>query len=524
MRYDKSLVRRLLSEREQGAEPKRPVRWGLARKVASLMCCLLLAGAVGVQPAPWGGEAEAASAKVYRLSKDKQAGRLRVTLRKSETIEVDIPFAEVLIGDPAVADVLPLTNHSIYVLGKEVGSTNISIYDKDKQLLGVLDLEIAYDAKGLARTLSQNITGGKIKVSSVNGRLLLSGTVLDAPSLTRALNLANQYAPDAVTNALSVGTSQQVMLEVRFVEVERTAGRELGVKWDVVSKRFSAMTGTGLLTSTTPFGTIIGTLLSGGVDADIIIEALEEKGLARRLAEPNLVALSGDTASFLAGGEFPFPTGADKDEIRIEFKKFGVGLSFTPTVLADGLINMEIEPEVSQLDPTTTLRLASIEIPSLVVRRAHTTVELRDGQSFAIAGLLQSNHSKARQQLPWIGQVPVLGALFSSTSYQKEETDLVIIVTPRLVRPASPDERLVTPLDKSRPGNDVDLFLFGDMEVPNDVVDYFKAGGNKQGPYGHIIPSGTERVRAYPIGGREDSKATQYGFLGGTGARRYNDK
>jgi len=170
------------------------------------------------------------------------------------------------------------------------------------------------------------------------------------------------------------------------------------------------------------------------------------------------------------------------------------------------------------------LRLANIEIPSLVVRRAQTTVELRDGQSFAIAGLLQSNHSKARQQLPWIGQVPVLGTLFSSTSYQKEETELVIIVTPRLVRPANPDERLVTPLDKSRPGNDVDIFLFGDMEVPNDVVDYFKAGGNKQGPYGHILPSGEKRARAFSLSSREDSKTTQYGFLGGKGARRYYDK
>ena len=524
MKYNRLLVWRRRGERAHDAERKNSARWGLLRKAASLMCCLAMAGALSVQPAPWSAPAEAAGAKVYRLSKDKQAGRLRVTLQKSDTIEVDTTFAEVLVGDPAVADVLPLTNHTLYVLGKQVGSTNVSIYDENKQLLGVLDLEVAYDARGLARTLSQNITGAKIKVSSVNGRILLGGTVPDAPSLTRALTLANQFAPDSVSNALTVGTSQQVMLEVRFVEVERTAGRELGIKWDVVSKRFSAMTGTGLLTSVTPFGTIIGSLLSGGVDADVIIEALEEKGMARRLAEPNLVALSGDTASFLAGGEFPFPIGADDGEIQIEFKKFGVGLSFTPTVLADGLINMDIEPEVSQLDPTNTLRLANVEIPSLVVRRAKTTIELRDGQSFAIAGLLQANHSKARQALPWVGQVPVLGALFSSTSYQKEETDLVIIVTPRLVRPASPDERLVTPLDKNRPGNDVDLFLFGEMEVPNDVIGYFKSGGEKQGPYGHIIPNGEGRATVRTLSSREGAKTTQYGFLGGNGARRYYDK
>ena len=290
-----------------------------------------------------------------------------------------------------------------------------------------------------------------------------------------------------------------------------------GVRWDVAAKKFSAMTGNGLLTATQPFGTIIGTLLSGGIDADLIIDALEEKGLARRLAEPNLVALSGDTASFLAGGEFPFPTGADEREIRIEFKKFGVGLTFTPTVLANGLINLVIEPEVSQLDLTTTLRLANIEIPSLVVRRANTTVELRDGQSFAIAGLLQANHSKATQQLPWLGSVPVLGALFKSNSYQKEETDLVIIVTPRLVQPADPNQMLATPLDNTKPGNDVDFFLMGEMEVPNDVIGFFKKGGEVEGPFGHIIPTGSREViqaDATPV----------FGFIGGKGAKRYNDK
>ena len=228
-----------------------------------------------------------------------------------------------------------------------------------------------------------------------------------------------------------------------------------------------------------PFGTFITTLLDNGNSVDSIIDALEKKGLARRLAEPNLVTLSGQTANFLAGGEFPFPVQADNFQVTLEFKKFGVGLAFTPTVLANGLINLEIEPEVSDLDETNALQINGITVPSLIVRRAKTTVELRDGQSFAIAGLIQTRHRKQVHQLPWLGEVPVLGALFRSSSYEKEESDLVIIVTPRLVRPAVPGQRLLTPLDQKLASNDRDFFLRGKLEV----------GKHWDSPYGHIIDS-----------------------------------
>jgi pilus assembly protein CpaC len=222
----------------------------------------------------------------------------------------------------------------------------------------------------------------------------------------------------------------------------------------------------------------VARLLDGGTKADVIIQALEKRGLARRLAEPNLVALSGDTASFLAGGEFPFPVQADNNKITVEFKKFGVGLKFTPTVLGEGQINLKIDPEVSELDPTSVLRVNGIEVPSLMVRRTSTTIELRDGQSFAIAGLLYSNNFKNQSQLPWIGEVPVLGTLFRSAAFQRKETDLVIIVTPRLVRPARPDEKLVTPLDGRLPSNDRQFFLEGKQEVKAARVQPF---------HGHIL-------------------------------------
>jgi pilus assembly protein CpaC len=177
------------------------------------------------------------------------------------------------------------------------------------------------------------------------------------------------------------------------------------------------------------------------------------------------VALSGDTANFLAGGEFPIPVAQQQNAITIEFKKFGVGLAFTPTVLADGVINLKIEPEVSQIDPTNSIRIGGIEIPSLTVRRANTTIELRDGQSFAVAGLLQSMNEVSQAQLPWVGNIPILGALFKSAAFQKKETDLVIIVTPRIVRPSRPGDLVRTPLDNTLPPNDVDFFLHGVQEI-----------------------------------------------------------
>jgi pilus assembly protein CpaC len=242
-----------------------------------------------------------------------------------------------------------------------------------------------------------------------------------------------------------------------------------------------------LVSGTVPFGSILGTILTGGVDADVLIQALEQRGLARRLAEPNLIALSGDTATFLAGGEFPFPVGQTDNTVTLEFKKFGVSLAFTPTVLTDGVINLKIDPEVSQLDNTNAIRFAQVEIPSLTVRRASTTVELRDGQSFVIAGLLQANSNTQRDQLPWIGDVPVLGSLFRSAAYRRDETDLAIIVTPHIVEPLSPGDPVATPLDATRPANDVDFFLLGKDEIKTARVNKLDRSLKDRPWAGHII-------------------------------------
>lgn len=432
-----------------------------------LMSAILMAAVGSISPAVAGGQ-------VIAFDGGNKIQRLRIPVDKSDTIRLESPFSEALVGDSEVADVIPLTNQSLYVLGKKIGATRLTMLNNEKQVLGIVEVEVSYDVTGIKAQIHETLPDARIKVTSANGRIVLGGIAPDAPTLERAVSIAEQFAPGAVVNSVGISSSQQVMLEVRFIEATRNAARDLGVNWEVFNGngRFQGVTnfpggniGLGAFPANRqPFGAMIANLLSGGTTADVIVQALEERGLARRLAEPNLIALSGDTASFLAGGEFPFPVGRKNDSITIEFKKFGVGLAFTPTVLGNGLINLKIEPEVSEIDPNNTLRVNDTEIPSLITRRAKTTVELRDGQSFAVAGLLQSNHSKAQRQLPWLGQVPVLGPLLRSASFEKNETDLVIIVTPRLVQPAVPGQKLITPLDKAVASNDVDFFVRGKME------------------------------------------------------------
>jgi pilus assembly protein CpaC len=432
---------------------------------------------------------EAQAQRLVQLEGAKKTATVGISIGKSHDVRTDAAFVDITVGDPEVADVHPLTDRSLSILGRKSGTTRVSVYGEGKKPIGVFDVEVTYDTSVLAAELGRRFPHSKLKVSSVNGRIMLSGTATDAVTLDRAVTIARQFGPDII-NTVLVLQPQQVMLEVRFIEASRQAGRELGVQWNLFSRKMTANIGSrqppsllpidapsspsnvpageiaaGVLSGTAPFGFLIGRMIAGGLTTDVLINALEQKGMARTLAEPNLVALSGDTASFLAGGEFPIPVPGVLGSASIEYKRYGVGLAFTPTVLGDGLINMKIEPEVSQLDTSHPVQVAGIAVPPLIVRRASTTVELRDGQSFVIGGLLQSTGQTAMHQLPWLGDVPVLGALFRSAEYQKNETDLAIIVTPRLVRPARPDDMIKTPLDQTLPPNDADVFLFGQVEV-----------------------------------------------------------
>ena len=459
------------------ASPERPGRATASCHIASAIA--LAAGVLALaplMPAPAQAQGKKNAAVVAGVNESSLV-QLLVTVDKARTVGCDQEFTEILVANPMIADVIALSNKQVYVLGKKAGITSISLVGTNKRVISLVNVEVAHDLDGLTRRLRQFVPGSQIIVTSVNGKVLLTGTVPDTPSLSRALAIAEQVAPGAVTNAMSVRGSQQVQLEVRFIEATRDSSRDVGFDWQIVGGNKThpnklpingAATGLGLgnlLSGNAPFGVAIARVLDNGTTADVLIQALEQRGVARRLAEPNLVALSGDTASFLAGGEFPFPVQADNNKITIEFKKFGIGLAFTPTVLGEGLINLKIEPEVSELDPTVSLQVNGIAVPGLMVRRTQTTIELRDGQSFAIAGLLYNNHYKSQSQLPWIGEVPVLGTLFRSAAFQRKETDLVIIVTPRLVRPARPGQKLTTPLDGRVASNDIEFFLGGTQEI-----------------------------------------------------------
>ncbi len=471
---------------------------------------------------------DARAERLVQVGGAKRTATVNVYVGKTEDVRTDTSFVDIQVGDPDVADVNPLTDRSLSILGRKSGTTRVSVYAEGKKLIGVFDVEVSYDTSVLASTLAKRFPQSGLKVTSVNGRIMLSGTSPDAPTLDKAVTIAKQFGADVI-NSVRVLQPQQVMLEVRFIEVNRQAGRELGVQWNMFSNSgrylanigdrtpanqlpvtpagttnyhqpstttggpnitessatISPLVAAGVLSGTAPFGFMLGKLLAGGVSADVLVNALEQKGMARSLAEPNLVALSGDTASFLAGGEFPVPVPGALGTVSIEYKRYGVGLAFTPTVLSDGLVNMKIEPEVSQLDTSHPVQVAGISVPPLIVRRASTTVELRDGQSFVIGGLLQSQGQTAQQQLPWLGDVPVLGALFRSASYQKNETDLAIIVTPRLVRPTRPGDMVASPLDNTQPPNDVDLFLNGKPEITPAMA---KLAGGVDRPFsGHML-------------------------------------
>jgi pilus assembly protein CpaC len=432
---------------------------------------------------------------------------LIVPVGQSEVLEVGARYTDLMIADPEIADVLPLSDNSIYVVGKKPGTTALSIYGPGKRLLSVAMITVGANTSGLKQRLYEILPGESgIAVHPAGDSIVLSGPVSSGPRLSQALALAETYAPGKVVNMLSVQGTQQVMLTVRFVEVERNVAK--GLRFNVethdldLDRPFISTGDTigGVLLDSFGLGQL--RFRMGDVDLDILFDALEEKGLARTLAQPTLVAMSGDTASFLAGGEFPVPVAQSAGEvsdgvvtstISVEFKQFGISLAFTPTVLDDGVINLIVAPEVSDIDPNASITTGGLTIPGMKVRRAKTTVELRDGESFTIAGLLRDDYENAIRQYPFIGDLPILGNLFRSTSYQRNQTELVMVVTPHLAAPTR--TRQATPGDYFTPPSDFELFVFGAQQgLRNGAnaedralmgLDPTKVG--VEGSYGHVL-------------------------------------
>ncbi|HEY7800154.1 MAG TPA: type II and III secretion system protein family protein [Hyphomonadaceae bacterium] len=442
-------------------------------RVAGIALATSLIGTAGAQTPPANSTAE-----------------VQLALNKSRIITTDRPFTELSVGSSAIADVVALSRTSFYVLGKTVGSTNVIVRDRD-QVVGVYDVSIGYDVDSLKRKVFEVSPNEPVEIRAAQDSIVLSGSVGDASRATSIAALAERYAPGKVTNMMSVTGSQQVMLEVKFAEVQRSALKDIGTELTLTDIDGDSTFGANTLDGINPLNYFTGevTFIDAGEFAlNVAFDMLEQKGMVRTLAEPNMVALSGDTAKFLAGGEFPIPVAQEANAgagstITVEFKEFGVGLSFTPTVTGKDAINLELAAEVSAIDPSVSFTLGEIVIPGLKVRRTNTTVELRDGQSFAIAGLIQDDLTNQMRSIPWLGDLPIIGALARSDAFERRQSELVVLITARLVKPVS-NKQLAAPTDFVVPPSELEFFLFGKTE---DVKSSGASGGI-DGAYGYVQP------------------------------------
>jgi pilus assembly protein CpaC len=440
---------------------------------------------------------------------DAAMSQLAIGVGKSKLVELPAAYSDVMIADPKIADILPINAHSVYVVGKGMGVTVLTIYGAGKRVIYTSDVVVSADLDSFKNRLHEIIPSEThVSVSTANQSIVLSGTVSSPAVLQQVMTLAETYDPGKVVNMMSVQGTQQVQLSVRFVEMQRTTAKDLHISanqtlTNTTNPQVTFTTGDTLQstaqTVANAFGVASAAWRVGGGDLSLLFDALETKGLIKTLAEPTLVTMSGDTANFLAGGEYPIPisqsssSGSALPVITVEFKQFGISLAFTPTILQDGLINMVVNPEVSAIDPTTSVQVGDISVPGLKVRRAHTTVELRDGESFTVAGLLSDDYQNSISQFPFIGDLPVIGSLFRSTGYQRDQTELVIVVTPHLVTPRKGSA--ATPADSFVPPSDLELFLLGAQRGkaenvrPEDraLMSLDPGKGGVDGSYGHVL-------------------------------------
>jgi len=455
---------------------------------------------------------------------------IAVPIYRSRIVELSAPAKRVSVGNPDIADVLILRSNELYILGKDLGTTNVLLWDKNDALISAVTVSVTHDLEGLKRQLGALLAGERIEVYSAQRNVVLAGQVSSAVKMAAAVQLAESYLEQAATakekiffeaekggaagaerksgeviNLMSVGGAQQVMLEVKVAELQRTEVKKLdtqfngiwnsGEKWIVGGVNGGAtfpdalfepddvripVFGTG-----TPIGPVIDefmpnapaisdtglftSFLSSEFLANLVIDAAKEKGLAKILAEPTLTTLTGQEAQFLSGGRFPIPVPQQNNSITVEFEDFGVRLRFLPVILDSGRINLKLNISVSELAPQNSLTVASTGsstaffVPSLTERRAVSTVELADGQTIGIAGLMNENLREVVNKFPGLGDIPVLGALFRSQSFQKGETELVILVTPKLAKPLGPGE-IRLPTDNFVEPTDTEFYILGRME------------------------------------------------------------
>ena len=413
---------------------------------------------------------------------------LQIEVSKGRLIRLDQPANSVFVADPDIADVQVKSPSLVYVFGKAAGETTLyAVGDGDQVLLNAT-VVVRHNIQRLEDAIRELNPRSAVAVSSVDDQLVLEGTVFSAAEGEDIRRLATRFVadPKQLMNKLHVQAPNQVNIRVRVAEMSRQTVKQFGFNWQAmfgvgnfvlglatgrsfVDAAGGIITGAaGQLTADTLNNASFG-FHKGNADVNALLDALENHGLINVLAEPNLSAVSGEPASFLAGGEFPIPVPQSNNTISIDFKKFGVSLNFVATIADGNRINLHVQPEVSQLSTTGAIQIDNITVPALTTRRAETTIELASGQSFAIAGLLQNNITQNLDKFPWLSDVPVLGSLFRSTAFRHDESELVVIVTPYIVRPTSTANRLLTPSDGYAPPSDARQVLNGDVSRPQQL-------------------------------------------------------
>jgi pilus assembly protein CpaC len=479
----------------------------MVRGFLAMLRLLPLAAAVAVPAAlvvalPFGAGAQ----QVLRTARGPEADVIPVLIDRAVVLESDVEFAEVSVANPEIADVQPISNRTIYIFGRRRGTTSLTLFAADGRMITNVVLRVLSDLSELKERLRQLLPGEGIEVRAAGDTIVLSGVVSGAAKIDKALSLARAYAGDAVVNMMSVGGTQQVLLKVKVAEINRDVGKDLGVSITAVdtdgtgpvidigenNRIGEGEDGETIIESLSPalgtFSGVFGAIftIADSFLLDVRIDALEAKGFAKTLSEPNLISLSGIEANFLAGGEVPIPVQGDDGEVTVSFKPVGVNLNFLPLVLDNDMINVSVSAEVSQVDPTISTVTDGVEVVGFQTRRATTTVELRDGQAFAIAGLLQESFEDTISQVPWLGDIPVLGALFRSVNFQRGETELVIFVSVHLVSPVEDESELLLPTDRIAIPNEADLFLLGDTTGPV-LPALGLAGSGIDGDYGYVL-------------------------------------
>ncbi len=405
----------------------------------------------------------------YEDIKDYGEKPVRLMVDQGTLMKLSKPISTVFVADATIADVQVKTPTLIYIYGRLPGTTNLYAVDENENVIVNRKVTIAFETHRLQSAMNQMLPQADIKVKSLNNTVVLRGDVRNASDAADAVAFAQRFvgSGNSVINQLKITGANQVNLQVTIAEISRSSLKDLGVNWDVASTIGNFVFGLATGSPTTAAGSFL--TRTGGTNnlgvgfqgnnssVSALIDALEQEGLIQVMAKPNLTALSGETASFLSGGEFPVPVAQEDNRISIEFREFGVSLAFTPTILDDNRISLRVRPEVSQLSNTGAFNDGNLNVPALSTRRAETTVEMGSGQSFAIAGLLQQRIAQDNTTVPGLGDITGVSALFSSDNMAKQETELVILVTPYVVQPTN--AKLSKPNDGYVPPKDSDRYL-----------------------------------------------------------------